>query len=127
MVVLIVVHGDRAVCEAYGSMCIRLVLSGTQYDAISDVTFIAKLVRHCGQWKIISLECIYDKDNLIPVVTPPKVPLVIDFPRESYKCLGYILQELGGYKVDDNLPGWDKHEDAVRYMQKARDWVIKHR
>src|SRR5271169_6782776 len=110
-------------CEAYGSINSRSTLLGTEYDAAISVTFIMKLVRMHREWKIISLECIYDKDNLIPVVTPPKKPLKIDFPRESYKCLGFILETIGGYRLDENLPGWDRPEQAVNILEKARDWV----
>jgi hypothetical protein len=123
---LILVHGDRAMCEAYGSINSRSTLLGTEYDTTNSATYIVKLVRVQGEWKIISLECIYDKDNLIPVITPPKEPLKTDFPRESYKCLGFILETIGGYRVGENLPRWDRPEQAVHILEKARDWVAKH-
>jgi hypothetical protein len=100
----------------------RSTIEGTQYDMSSSATFIVKLVRFHGDWKIISLECIYDKDNLVPVVNTPKTPLVIDYPRESYKCLGYILGK-AGYTVDPNLPGWDRPSEAQTHLESARHWT----
>ena len=99
-------------------------MNGTEYDMSSLATFLAKLVRLNGEWKIISLECIYDKDNFIPVVGGgvPR-PLDPDFPRESYRCLGYILKVLGRYEIDLNLPGYDRPEEAQRILKTAREWV----
>jgi len=101
-------------------------LNGVEYDASSLATFLAKLVRLDGEWKIISLECIYDKDNLIQVVgggVPH--PLDLEFPRESYRCLGYILKVLGGREIDLNLPGYDRPEEAQRILKTAREWVFQ--
>ena len=47
-----------------------------------------------------SLDCVYDKDNLVPVINAPKEPLVIEYPRESYKCLATVLEKSGRYEVD---------------------------
>jgi hypothetical protein len=80
-----------------------------------------KLIRLNGEWKLISLECIYGKDNLIPVVTLPTRPLIIDYPRESYKSLAHVLSVTGGYSVDSNLPGWDKPDEAQKLLKDARD------
>jgi hypothetical protein len=88
----------------------------------SSGTFVEKLIRLNGVWKLVSLECIYDKDNLIPVVGSPTKTLVIEYPRESYKCLGYVLT-LGGFTVDQNLPGWDRPDEAQRTLKAARDWI----
>ena len=52
-------------------------------------------------------------------------PLRIDFPRESYKYLGYVFEKFGGYKVDENRPGWDRSYVAMYLLQKSRDWVTK--
>jgi hypothetical protein len=110
-------------CEAYGTINTRPTLNGTQYDLTSSATFLIKLQRYYEDWKIISLECVYDKDNLIPVINPPAEPLNISFPRESYKCLAYVLENTGGYKVDLDLPGWDNPEEAQKHIQESRNWV----
>ena len=120
-----IVSGDRALCEAYGSINTRPILNGAEYDASSLATFMVKLVRLDGEWKIISLECIYDKDNYVPVIGggTPSEPLNIEFPRESYRCLGFILSLLGGYEIDLDLPGYDRPEEAQRVLKEARAWV----
>ena len=124
---LIKVSGDRALCEAYGSINTRPQFNGAEYDASSLATFLFKLVRVEGEWKIVSLECVYDKDNFVSVVgggTPPQ-PLDIKFPRESYRCLGFILNLLGGYDIDLNLPGYDRPEEAAKFLQLSREWVYQ--
>jgi hypothetical protein len=124
--VLMEVAGDRALCEAYGSINARPTFGGVEYDSSSLATFLFKLVRIEGEWKIVSLECVYDKDNFVPVVGGPiSPPLDIKFPRESYRCLGYILNLLGGYDIDLNLPGYDRPEEVQRFLQLSRDWVYQ--
>ena len=122
---LFIVHEDRALCEAYGQINTRPTLEGIQYDLSSSATFMIKFLRLNGEWKIISLECIYDKDNLVPVVCLPTRPLSINYPRESYKCLAHVLSVTGGYTVDPDLPGWDKPDQAQRLLKDARDWVAQ--
>ena len=119
------VHGDKAMCEAYGQINTRPTLQGCQYDLSSSATFIIKLVRFEGEWKIISLECLYDKDNLVPVVTSHGKVLDIEYPRESYKCLAHVLRIQGGYEVDPTLPGWDNPSEAFSLLSKARRWVTE--
>ena len=119
------VKGDRALCEAYGTINTRTTLNGTDYDLSSSATFLVKLVRVEGEWKIISLECVYDKDNLVPVINPPKEPLTIEYPRESYKCLAHVLSVSGGYAVDPDLPGWDRPAEAQKVQLAARAWVME--
>jgi hypothetical protein len=123
---LIEVAGDRALCEAYGTINTRTSFGETEYDLSSSATFLFRLVRvedDCADWKIISLECVYDKDNLVPVVNGPKEPLVIEYPRESYKCLATVLGKSGRYEVDPDLPGWDKPAEAQAVLLAARNWA----
>jgi len=113
-------------CESYGEIIGRAMLDGIDYDMRSSGTFIVKLIRLSGEWKIVSLECVYDKDNLVPIQAQkslPGGPLEIDFPRESYKGLAYVLQKLGGYRIDENLPGFDRPEKALELLEKSRNWV----
>lgn len=120
------VSGDRALCEAYGSINARPTFGGVEYDSSSLATFLFKLVRIEGEWKIVSLECVYDKDNFVPVVGGAvPTPLDIKFPRASYRCLGYILNLLGGYDIDLNLPGYDRPEEAQRFLQLSREWIYQ--
>jgi hypothetical protein len=124
---LMLVVGDRALCEAYGTINTRTMLNETEYDLSSSATFLFRLVRvvegECTDWKIVSLECVYDKDNLVPVINPPKEHLVIEYPRESYKCLATVLEKSGKYEVDAELPGWDRPAEAQAVLLAARNWA----
>lgn len=118
------VHGDRAMCEAHGQINTRPTLNGCQYDLSSSATFIIKLVRLNEEWKIISLECLYDKDNLVPVITSPSMNVLgINYPRESYKSLAHVLNVSGGYDIDPDLPGWDRPDAAFALLEQSRSWV----
>ena len=113
-------------CEAYGEIIGRSMLDSIEYDMSSSGTFIVKLLRIGGEWKIVSLECVYDRDNLVPIQAQknlPSAPLAIDYPRESYKGLAYVLQKLGGYRIDENLPGFDRPEQALQLLERSRNWV----
>lgn len=110
-------------CEAYGEIKSRPTLNRLQYDLTSATTFLIKLVRLEKEWKIISLDCIYDSDNLVPLIYAAENPFSIKFPRQSYRCLAHVLEKTGGYKMDETLPGWDRPADAQTILREARKWA----
>jgi len=109
--------------EAYGTIIGRTTLDGIEYDMTISATFLAKLVQLEGAWKMVSLECLYDKDSLVPVATHPTTSLNVQYSRESYKFLAYVLETVCGYKIDPDLPGFDRPEEVQRLFKEARDWV----
>jgi len=98
-------------------------LHRTKYDFYCTATFLIKLVSVAGEWKIISFDTIYHKDNIEHLVNSGEIVFRVKYPRESYRCLAFVVETTQGYKVDENLPGWDRPEEAMLILEQARKWV----
>lgn len=68
-------------------------------------------------WKIVTMNCIYEQDSLLPVCAVP--PARQPFVRPSYRHLAQVLQE-DGFSISEALPG-DDQPPAVQalYAQAA--------
>jgi len=124
---LIQVHGDRALCEAHGELQSRPTLHYETYDFCSTATFLIKLVRVGAHWKIISFESIYNTDNIVPLFEDHQMSRypTLTCPRESYRHLHYVVEKTQGYKLDGNLPGWDRPKEALMLLEQARKWTLQ--
>jgi len=127
LALLIQVHGDRALCEAHGELQSRPTLHYEKYDFCSTATLLIKLVRVGADWKIISFECIYNTDNIVPLFEDHQTSRypTLTCPRESYRHLHYVVEKTQGYKLDGNLPGWDRPKEALILLEQARKWTVQ--
>jgi pyridoxine 4-dehydrogenase len=78
-----------------------------------------------GNWKIISLDCIYERDTLVPVVygTSPKLdPDILRRFRRPFMYLAYHLHEIGK-SVRDDLYGDDRPEQVEALYESACSWL----
>lgn len=117
-------NGDKAVTESTGAIMARFTHQGVDLDCISHSRFISRLVREDSKWKLLSLECIYDKDSIQPVV-PGSVtkPLDIDAnARKSYRCLAWVLSQ-NGFAIDQTLPGTDTPGSGPALIASCIDWL----
>ena len=103
------VNGDRAVAS-FGCS-IDNPHKPSVFGAAAMLTAYCKLIyraeRRQGQWKLMSLDCIYQHDMLQPII--PGESLKIDKAkletfRPSYPFLCYTLEIYGG-TADPDLPG----------------------
>lgn len=117
-------NGDKAVTESIGAIMARFTHQGEDLDCVSQSRFISRLVREEAKWKLLSLECIYDKDSIQPVVAGAVIkPLDIDQDvRRSYRCLAWVLSQ-NGFAVDQTLPGTDRPESARALIASCLDWL----
>lgn len=101
------VHFDasrsKALAFSTGSVTIRLVFEGVEYDMVSWVRFMSMVQKFDNVgWRLLTLEAIYDRDAITP--TKPaggsSQASVIDTTgyRSSYKYLTGSLT-LRGYKI----------------------------
>ncbi|GKZ95767.1 hypothetical protein AnigIFM59636_009775 [Aspergillus niger] len=116
-------NGDKALTESTGSISIRFSYEGRQYDCVSFTRFISRLQNVDGQWKLLTLEAIYDRDNITPVLpgTPANIHIAPG-TRESYKCIAWLLSQKG-FKVKEDLPGGDDPASCDNLMQGAFKWL----
>ena len=120
------VNGDLAVSESTGSIMARFEYGKTLYDCVSYGRFVSRLRREESEWKILTLEVIYDKDAIQPV-TPKDSKIPVDISsnaRSSYRCLAWVLAQ-NGFSIDCSLPGTDQPGSGDALMKSSFDWLYK--
>ena len=122
--VLVHRNGDKAVSESTGNIQIRFELGGVSYDCISWTRFISRLERVSGEWKLLSLEAIYERDTITPSVpsTEMQVNLGIKGGRASYRCISWLLSQKG-FEIDQTLPGTDIPASEAALMKTTLGWL----
>ncbi|KAI9367264.1 hypothetical protein BJX61DRAFT_321457 [Aspergillus egyptiacus] len=118
-------NGDKALSESTGSISIRFPFEGVQYDCVSFTRFISRLQKIDGHWKLLTLEAIYDRDTITPVLrgTSASFPIAAG-TRESYKCIAWCLSQKG-FKIKEDLPGTDDPASCDKLMKESFDWLRK--
>lgn len=119
--VLVWLNGDRAVAVVMAGIQPRKHLNGRAYDLTSYVRLLYRTEKIDGRWKIRSLDCIYERDSLVPVI-PDEFPCPEHNGRSSYSALAAVM-ESEGYAINMELPGDDRPEQTAELMQSARSWL----
>ncbi|CAI7641809.1 unnamed protein product [Penicillium pancosmium] len=121
------VNGDKAVSESTGSISIRFALDGGDYDCVSYTRFLSRLQRVDGEWKILTLEAVYERDTIVPV-TPSmeNTQFVSPGGRESYRWIGWLLDRKG-FQIDPNLPGIDRPASVSKLIGNCWSWIERMR
>ncbi|WP_410589309.1 nuclear transport factor 2 family protein [Amycolatopsis sp. lyj-23] len=122
-----VVHtaADRAVAEVPAEISIVQSFGGVDAYVISSTRLLYRLERIEDSWKISRLDCIYDRDTLVPVVygTSPKIdPEVLTRFRRPFMYLAYHLHEIGK-PLRDDLYGSDRPEQVDELYEAAFGWL----
>ncbi|KRN18142.1 nuclear transport factor 2 family protein [Lacticaseibacillus camelliae] len=121
------VNGTKAIGEMTVMMLSpRIKLDGQAVDLHSYARIFTRLEKQNGVWKILSGDCIYERDELVPVV--PGQPIKIDTQelasyRESYQGLCYVLARTG-LKSSADLPGDDKPVTVEKVYADASNWFF---
>lgn len=119
------IDSDKALSESTGSIVMRFSYLGGDFECVSHARFISRLERVNGSWKLLSLETIYDRDSIVPVV-PAAQPVIIPVDekggRKSYKCLTWILAQ-GGFQVRQDIPGTDIPDSVTALMSRNFAWL----
>lgn len=116
--------GDKALSESTGSIQIRTQYEGEEYDLVSCNRFISRLSKTTDGWRLLTLDAIYDRDSLTPVLPGQSVPPKIDDlgSRSSYRCVSWVLSKQG-FKIKQDLPGSDRPESITKLMKAGFDWL----
>lgn len=114
----------RAVAIMQATIQTRINIDNVEIQLNSDAKIIYCVEQLNGVWYIKNLECVYEKDTLIPVV-----PSTVTIPssdiasyRTSYACLSYCLNYLG-YEVNHELQGIDRPEALNHYYVQLDAWL----
>lgn len=118
-------HGDRAVLELPLAVEVRVHFNGVETDLTSYTRLLYRVQRHDGQWKIMELNCVYERDTMAPAI--PGTTLSVDVNllstfRSSYRCVAYHIAT-GGRTMMDNLYGDDQPERVQGLYDGAFTWM----
>lgn len=121
------VSGSRAMAEILAQIQSRQILDTCEVDLLSNVKLLYRLIKSGIQWKILSIDCVYENDSLVTSV--PRGSMVIDDIlagfRQSYKCLSFVLSAMGT-PVNQALPGIDRPETIEALYNQRKAWLDGH-
>lgn len=121
------VNGDKAVAIMIATIQKREDIGGYQIELMSDAKLVFRTQRIDDIWYIVSLEGIYEKDALVPVIPNSNIVVPVEELskfRESYACLSLILSR-AGYEIDPNLPGIDRPDLVEKFYKETDEWLCK--
>lgn len=119
------INGDRALVESDGQIFNRSVFEGIEIDKVLYCRFVSRVVRLDGQWKIETLDCIYEGDSVSTVNPDDKLP----FDREKlaalrpcYAVWAYVLKS-HGYDLSQEMVGEDRPEQVQAFYKGEDMWL----
>lgn len=125
------IKANKAVSVSTGSVQIGLILDDIEYDMTSWVIFLSRLSHISSsvtaQWKILSLDAIYDRDSISTTKPTASTSILIEPPpsaRPSYKYLEWVIAQRG-YSVPHDLPGTDDKEGMQLMIDDQLLWLTK--
>lgn len=122
---IVKVKQARAVAEMIAQIQSRQEVDGVWLDLISDVRLLYRLEKRKEEWKILSIDCIYEKDALVPVIPVSGFYLdtaAMQVYRSSYQCLCMILERKNRI-ANQNLPGIDRPEMIRHLYKEYEEWL----
>ncbi|HXQ54042.1 MAG TPA: nuclear transport factor 2 family protein [Stellaceae bacterium] len=122
------VNGDRAILETDAQVLNRSYFDGHLFDFTIYLRLYDRLERRQGQWKILRMDGIYDKDRLDPVI-PGSIPsgffdgLRLSGPESAVGMMRWRLEKRGRtVSPDIALAGTD---DERKLRADAEAWLAR--
>ncbi len=124
-----VVHleGERAVAEVPAEISVIQSFGDDDAYVVSKTRLLYQLERITGSWKISALDCIYNRDTLIPLVQGTSLSIDHDVLRQfrrPFMYLAYHLHQIGK-SVRDDLYADDQPEQVNALYESAFSWMRK--
>lgn len=126
----ITINADRAVAVSVCQITTRNSFDGREVDTSSWIRIVTMLkkvnVGGSTKWKMLSLEPIYLRDNIM-AVTPRELlndsdRKILEEARQSYKCVSWDIIKHGGWPSFD-MPGVDKPETVEEVLGRNYAWI----
>lgn len=119
------VHDDRAWAETPAAIEVRTKVDGVLVDLTSYTRLVHRLEQREETWRISSLDVIYERDAVAPVVPGTPLPLSEDQLgrfRAPYAVLAWHLDRRG-YPVDPDLLGDDRPAERDAFYARTAAWL----
>lgn len=117
--------GDRAFVELPACIEVRTEIDGVIADLVSCTRVIYRLERRAGEWRILALDCVYERDPLTPAVPGTRLsvpPEELAAYRAPYAILAWHVARRG-YEVSDDLLGDDQPDRTAAFYTETLDWL----
>lgn len=122
---VVTVREERAVVEVPGIISSRVIVHGVDAELSSWIRILYRVERDEGQWRIRSLECIYESDSLRPVAPDEVIPFDAEQlagMREAYRFFAYRLTSIGKTPPND-LWGDDQPDRVTQLYAESFAWL----
>ena len=118
------IGGLKALTEYVGVIMSRFDVSGNDYEFTVWCRFVNQVEKVEGNWKLLTLEVIYQRDLIVPVPDSPPLDFsnVKDWPRKSYRFTSWHLRRRG-LEVRDDPPGEDDEKSVDDVMDRNWAWI----
>ena len=105
-------NDSEAVSESTGSISTRFKQVDAEFDCVSFTRFVSRLECVKGNWKLLTLEAIYERDHTMEVI-PSACPAISlpQVPRNSYRSTSLVLSQKG-FSIKQHLPENDRSESC---------------
>ncbi|KAJ5148720.1 hypothetical protein N7448_000298 [Penicillium atrosanguineum] len=115
---------EKSLAESTGSINARFKLAGNEYDCTPFARFISRLEKVNGEWKMLSLDAMFERDTIAPVhpMDSPPARLDVEAYRPSYRCIAWQVASKG-FQVSRDLPGTDRPELVKRLIDESYKWI----
>lgn len=122
-----VVHvvGDRGYAEVPAGVEFRVAIDGVLVDLVSWTRLNYRVERRDGVWKILSLDAVYERDTITPVVPGTTITIPqerLAGLRPSSALLAHYLR-LRGYPIGEDLLGDDEPEARDAFYADVLAWL----
>ena len=120
-------NGNKAVAEAQCMMGAYNSVDGVQYHRLGWARLLYRVQKENGLWKVKALDCIYERDMLIPVIPSAALDASeFDKYRPSYKCVSWLFDKRG-IPCSDRLPGDDRPLIVQELYEDVTNWLAQDR
>ncbi|KAI0124111.1 hypothetical protein BJ170DRAFT_686480 [Xylariales sp. AK1849] len=119
----IAIKGDKSLVHSNATISARTPIAGADYEITSWLRAISGLEKVDGEWKLVSLEVIYNRDSLVPA-SPQEKPITLgelDKFRSSYRHVAWFMSTKG-LTVPNDLPGEDDPQSVMQVLKRNQQW-----
>ena len=118
-------NGNKAAAEMQCMMGAYHTVDGVQYHRLGWARLLYRVQKENGLWRIKALDCIYERDMLIPVVPSAELDASeFDAYRPSYKCVSWLFDKQG-IPCSNRLPGDDRPLIVQELYADVTNWLAQ--